>query len=62
MTTTHTDLTAICDAAVSLALAMRFDQALRLLDGTTPTSDDITGRLRLALAAADPEAQAARRA
>ncbi len=53
MTTTHTDLPAICGAAITLALGLHFDAALRLLDGTTPGADDGPGRVRLALTAAD---------
>lgn len=53
MTTKHTDLSAICDAAVSLALGLHFESALRLLDGTGLEASDAAGRLRLALTAAD---------
>jgi hypothetical protein len=51
MTTRHSDVAAICDAAIQLSLGLRFGQALRLLDGTQV--DTPVDRVRLALTAAD---------
>jgi hypothetical protein len=49
--TTTTDLEAVREAALDLALATRYDEALRLLDATR--TDDPRGRVVLALTAAD---------
>ena len=49
--TTTTDLAAVREAALDLALATWYDEALRLLDATQ--TDDPQGRLLLALTAAD---------
>ena len=48
---TTTDLSAVREAALDLALATRYDEALRLLDATQ--TDDPQGRVLLALTAAD---------
>ena len=50
---TTTDLSIIREAALDLALATWYDEALRLLDATTPAPDDAEGRVLLALTAAD---------
>src|SRR5687768_10757643 len=50
---TTTDLTTVREAALDLALATWYDEALRLLDATTPAPDDAYGRVLLALTAAD---------
>ena len=49
--TTTTDIAAVREAALDLALATWYDEALRLLDATQ--TDDPQGRLLLALTAAD---------
>ena len=49
--TTTTDLATVREAALDLALATWYDEALRLLDATQ--TDDPQGRLLLALTAAD---------
>jgi hypothetical protein len=51
--TTTTDLSVVREAALDLALATWYDEALRLLDATTPAADDAHGRVLLALTAAD---------
>jgi hypothetical protein len=53
MTTTHTNVPALCDAATRLALGLHFDAALQILDATTPAVEDTESRIRLALTAAD---------
>jgi hypothetical protein len=53
MTTTHSDVPALCDAAIRLALGLHLDAALRILDATVPDAGDIGSRVRLALTAAD---------
>ena len=53
MTTTHSDVPALCDAAIRLALGLDFDAALRILDATVPATEDTDSRVRLALTAAD---------
>ena len=50
---TTTDLSTVREAALDLALATWYDEALRLLDATTPASGDDEGRVLLALTAAD---------
>ncbi len=50
---TTTDLSTVREAALDLALATWYDEALRLLDATTPAPDDAEGRVLLALTAAD---------
>jgi hypothetical protein len=53
MTTLHSDVPALCDAAIRLALGLHFDSALRILDATVPDADDTDARVRIALTAAD---------
>ena len=53
MTTSHSDVTALCDAATRLALGLHFETALRILDATMPATEDTDSRIRLTLAAAD---------
>ena len=53
MTTTHTNVPALCDAATRLALGLHFDAALQILDATVPAAGDTESRVRLALTAAD---------
>jgi len=50
---TTTDLSTVREAALDLALATWYDEALRLLDATTPATGDDEGRVLLALTAAD---------
>ena len=50
---TTTDLSIVREAALDLALATWYDEALRLLDATTPATGDAQGRVLLALTAAD---------
>jgi len=50
---TTTDLSTVREAALDLALATWYDEALRLLDATTPATGDAQGRVLLALTAAD---------
>ena len=50
---TTTDLSTVREAALDLALATWDDEALRLLDATTPATGDAHGRVLLALTAAD---------
>ena len=49
--TTTTDIAAVREAALDLALATWYDEALRLLDATQ--TDELNGRVLLALTAAD---------
>lgn len=53
MTTSHTNVPALCDAATRLALGLHFDAALQILDATMPATEDTESRIRLALTAAD---------
>ena len=50
---TTIDLSTVREAALDLALATWYDEALRLLDATTPATGDAQGRVLLALTAAD---------
>src|SRR5918993_291087 len=50
---TTIDLSTVREAALDLALATWYDEALRLLDATTPAAGDAQGRVLLALTAAD---------
>jgi hypothetical protein len=50
---TTIDVSTVREAALDLALATWYDEALRLLDAATPTPDDAQGRVLLALTAAD---------
>src|SRR5918993_4182639 len=50
---TTIDLSTVREAALDLALATWYDEALRLLDATTPAAGDAEGRVLLALTAAD---------
>jgi hypothetical protein len=51
--TTTIEIAAVREAALDLALATRYDEALRLLDATRAQPDDVRGRVLLALTAAD---------
>ena len=50
---TTIDLSTVREAALDLALATWYDEALGLLDATTPATGDAEGRVLLALTAAD---------